>query len=143
MAPVDRGAGLATDPAKAEKQLFKSVSEFYCDKLTWPENLEEVNDFEIARSRDVSFLQLFGETDFSSPRAILLTISYTSPWGAPRKVSFIAPPRCKAGSDASTDKRDVSIAGGGVMFRLPKGFALMKGAAIQERWKSPPYPDAG
>jgi hypothetical protein len=36
----------------------------------------------------------------------------------------------------------VSIAGGGIQFRLPQDFSLMKGAAVQERWKSPPYPDA-
>jgi hypothetical protein len=35
----------------------------------------------------------------------------------------------------------VSIAAGGVVFKLPKGFELMSTGDIKSRWKSPPYPD--
>jgi hypothetical protein len=132
----------STDSAAVEKTLFRAVSDFYCEKLTWPQSIDEVNEFEVARRGDVSFLDEFSQAALSSPRAILLTVSYVSTSGVARKVSFIAPPRCGGLSEDSADKSAVSIAGGGIQFRLPKGFALMKGSAIKERWKAPPYPDA-
>jgi hypothetical protein len=138
----DKPTEPVSESAAVEKKLFRAVSDFYCTKLSWPKSVDELSAFEAAQRHDVSFLKQFTRATFSSPRAIVLTVSYSSPAGAPRKVSFLAPPRCNGASGRGANKSEVSIAGGGIQFRLPRGFSLMKGAEIQSRWKAPPYPDA-
>lgn len=129
------------DVASNERVVFGAAAGFYCARAGWPKDWDELVDFERARGSDVGVLETFEEPEFETPRAILLTLSYRKGDGAARKVTFIAPPSCGEGVKKS-DTRAVSIAGGGVRFRLPERFRLMKGEAVKERWRAPPYPDA-
>lgn len=131
--------GQLMDASAAEKGVFASVSSFYCAKQRWPARWSDVVKQQGEESDAVAFLERFGEPTLASPRAIVLTLTYTKEGGGSRTATFIAPPYCGERSD---DKRRVSIAGGGVVFELPKGFTLMKGVEMQSRWKAPPYPDA-
>jgi hypothetical protein len=130
------------DPANIEKQLFATLSTYYCKQYQWPRSLEQLREQGGQVSADKDFFEQFEDAKFESPRAVLWTMTYVSRDGTPRKVSFIAPPRCGVDPRSKPDKRDVSIAGGGVVFRLPESFSLLKGAMVQQRWKAPPYPDA-
>jgi hypothetical protein len=42
----------------------------------------------------------------------------------------------------NSDQSVVSMAAGRVWFKLPYGFSVLGGKAVEERWKRPPYPDA-
>lgn len=121
-------------PDVVEQQLFTQLSSFYCAQKRWPSSWNEVAT-ESGAALDLAY---FREPRTSSGRAILFTVEYTTPAGAARKVSFIAPPFCGEQPAAEV----VSVAGGRVLFQLPVGFAVLGGAGIQDRWKRPPYPDA-
>jgi hypothetical protein len=126
-------------PLTPEKLVFSSASRFYCENLRWPNSWQELVAFERNDESSSEVLATFNEPTLASPRAILLTMSYKKEDGEVRSATFIAPPYCR---EASSDPRIVAIAGEGVLFRLPKGVTLMKGAEVKERWKAPPYPDA-
>jgi hypothetical protein len=129
-------------PVVAEKNVFKSASAFFCEKLRWPSSWQELVEYHSSTSGESEeLLPGFGDPTLCSSRAILLTMSYKNQVGAQRAVTFIAPPYCGDASERD-DTREVSIAGGGVRFRLPEGFRLMKGADVKAYWKAPPYPDA-
>lgn len=137
-APVAPEAVDLSEPQALEKRLFKVVSDFYCAEYRWPSSWGELDQFLAGRGEGGEYLAEVSDAKIASPRAIVMTVDYTAKDTAqPRKVTFIAPPSCAT----SSDKELVSIAGGGVVFRLPDGFVLMKGAEVKARWKAPPYPD--
>jgi len=126
------------DPESFEKAAFDVVSEYYCAQKAWPTTWAQVEDFKRERGEDAEWLKLAKEPSISSPRAILATLSYKTEQGAARRATYIAPPRC----GKESEKGIVSVAAEGVVFRLPDGFELMRGAELQSKWKAPPYPDA-
>jgi hypothetical protein len=131
----------AVGPVAAEKSVFKSASAFYCEKFRWPSSWQELVDYHSSSREPDTLLPGFDEPTLESSRAILLTMSYKNQAGIARTVTFIAPPYCGDATERN-DTREVAIAGGGVRFRLPEGFSLMKGADVKAYWKAPPYPDA-
>ncbi len=141
--PNPNGAGgdgglTVRKPELLEKQLFESMRDYYCDHKRWPESLDDVEAFEVARGANEGLFADFKKPHFESQRAIILTMNYENSVGVERKVSFIAPPQCEGGSSEGR----VSIAAGRIRFALPSGFRLMGGADVKARWKNPPYPDA-
>jgi hypothetical protein len=136
-------SGEAAGPVVFEREVFKGAAAFYCEHKRWPESWKDLAKARADEHRGaVSALPAgYSEPVLSSPRAILLTMSYKNEGGSTRVATFIAPPYC-GDADKSDDPRDVSIAGGGIVFRLPEGFRLMKGADVKAYWKSAPYPDA-
>jgi len=133
-----RGGNSLRAPESSEERTFQFLSAFYCKEKRWPQSWEEFSVFARARAEGGQVLEGFNRAQFSSQRAILLTLDYQDAKGAARRVSFIAPPQCGAFNDPSV----VSMAAGRVLFKLPHGFSVLGGEAVQERWKRPPYPDA-
>jgi hypothetical protein len=136
--PGAGGESIVRQPEVLEKQLFESMRDYYCERKQWPESLDDVEAFEVARGADEKLFAEFRNPRFTSQRAIILTMNYENALGAERKVSFITPPQC---DDGDSEER-VSIAAGRIRFGLPSGFRLMGGADVKARWKNPPYPDA-
>jgi hypothetical protein len=126
------------EPESFEKAAFDVLSDYYCAQSRWPTAWTEIEEFQRSRGEDAVWLQAVKDPKISSPRAIFLTLSYTSAEGAQRRATYIAPPRC--GKESKTGF--VEIAAGGVVFKLPDGFELMSIKDVQQRWKAPPYPDA-
>ncbi len=133
-----RRSGSLRAAESTEEQAFQFLSAFYCKEKRWPAGWEEFSAFVLARDGGTEVVRSFRNAQLSSPRAILLTLDYNDDSGAPRRVSFITPPQCTMNSDQSV----VSMAAGRVWFKLPYGFSVLGGKAIEERWKRPPYPDA-
>ena len=125
-------------PESTEERAFQFVSAFYCKEKRWPNSWDEFSTFALPRDEGSELVGYFGNAQISSQRAILRTLDYQEKTGTARRVSFIAPPQCGAYSDPSI----VSMAAGRVWFKLPHGFSVLGGNAIEERWKRPPYPDA-
>lgn len=130
-------------PVVMEREVFKRAAAFYCEHKRWPADWSELRKGNADEPQEQVLVLPAGYSEpvLSSPRAILLTMSYKNESGSSRTVTFIAPPYCGEGNK-SADPRDVSIAGGGIVFRLPEGFRLMKSADVKGYWRSPPYPDA-
>jgi hypothetical protein len=126
------------EPDSFEKAAFDVLSDYYCSQKGWPKEWAEVEDFQKGRGQDAAWLQSVKAPQIASPRAIFLTLSYTSAEGARRRATYIAPPRCGKESESGV----VEIAAEGVVFKLPSGFELMPARVVQQRWKAPPYPDA-
>jgi hypothetical protein len=156
----NRGVGKAQDippevgmptALQFEGRLFKLTSDYYCRKGDWPTSWGELLAFaggELNQSNgatsDLEWLKLSTEPILASSRAIVLKVSYLTQSGVKRKASFIAPPRCDSGDEPTEHElQKVSVAGGGVTFRLPKGYRLINPKELKDRWKAPPYPDAG
>lgn len=138
MGCAGRRGGSLRAAESIEEQAFQFLSAFYCKERRWPTGWDEFSNFALARDGGSELVGAFRDTQLSSPRAILLTLDYNDLSGAPRRVSFITPPQCAINSDQSV----VSMAAGRVWFKLPYGFSVLGGKAIEERWKRPPYPDA-
>jgi hypothetical protein len=128
----------------ADEQNFEVMTSFYCDKQRWPQTLGEIEAWAKENARD--FIA-YPDAKLLNTRRIVVSIDYrketdarTTPAAVPerRTVSFIAPPRCSAPSD---DPAHVSMAGGGVQFRLTPAFRPLNRAEMQERWGAGPYPD--
>lgn len=130
------------DPTILEQAAFKLTSDFYCDRKRWPLEWGELVAFQRQRGEDASWIEQVQDPQVSSPRAIFLSFEYTGADKAPRRAMYIAPPRCGQTSGKESDEELVSIAADGVVFRLPDGFELMPVKHVQQRWKSPPFPDA-
>ncbi len=126
------------DPASLEKAAFDLATDFYCQRKRWPSSWSELVEFQRQRGADTSWVEQVKDPQVSSPRAIFLTFAYTGADQAPRRATYIAPPRC----GEKSAKEMVAIAADGVVFRLPDGFELMPVKDVQQRWKAPPYPDA-
>jgi hypothetical protein len=126
------------DPTSVEKAAFDLASDFYCNRKRWPLVWSELVEFQRQRGGDTSWVEQVKDPKVSSPRAIFLTFEYMASDQAPRRATYIAPPRC--GQESA--KGVVAIAADGVVFRLPDGFELMPVKDVQQRWKAPPYPDA-
>jgi hypothetical protein len=141
-APAPLPPNISLDqPEEFEKAAFKVLSDYYCSRKSWPSAWSEVQDFQRElkgdRSEDLAWLQSVKEPQISSSRAIFVTLNYKSAQDSERRATYIAPPRC----GEESEKGVVSIAAGGVVFKLPKGFELMTSSDMKSRWKSPPYPD--
>lgn len=126
------------EPESFEKIAFDVLSDYYCVQKKWPTAWTDVVEFQRDRGEEVVWLQTVDDPRISSPRAIFLSLSYNSAEGAPRRATYIAPPRCGKESEMGV----VEIAAEGVVFKLPDGFELMPTKIVQQRWKAPPYPDA-
>lgn len=133
-----------------EQRLFKLTSDYYCINGDWPKIWGDVVAFASKDSNQNSsaagldWLSLSTEPTLSSTRAVSLTLSYTNQSGLKRKANFIAPPSCGVDGDApEASQEQVSVAGGGVRFKLPSGYKLIKPKELKDRWKTPPFPDAG
>jgi hypothetical protein len=124
--------------ASLEQRVFDLVSDYYCERLSWPLSWADVEAFEQGRGKRADWLGEVSDVTLSSPRAILMSFSFTDKEGTPKKATYIAPPRC--GKPA--EKGVISIAAEGVVFKLPDGFELMPAKDIKQRWRSGPYPDA-
>lgn len=127
-----------TTKASFEQRVFDLVSDYYCERLSWPQSWADLEAFEKRRGNELGWLGEASDVALSSPRAILMSFSFTDKEGTPKKATYIAPPRC--GKPA--EKGVVSIAAEGVVFNLPEGFELMPVKDIKQRWRSGPYPDA-
>jgi hypothetical protein len=138
MGCAGRMGGSLRPAESTEERAFQFLSAFYCKEKRWPSGWDEFATFALPRDGGAELVGSFDNAQLSSPRAILLTLDYNDKAGAPRRVSFITPPQCSANSDQSV----VSMAAGRVWFKLPYGFSVLGGKAIEERWKRPPYPDA-
>ncbi len=131
------------DPVRDEALVHKELSLFYCEQRRWPASWEEFTSWAaLSTSPLVSKVGTSPRDSFlgaklTSPRAILLTVTYSDKTNAERLVSYIAPPTCQENQDPDT----IAIAGERVTFQLPEGFSLLDPAAIQERWKNGAYPD--
>jgi hypothetical protein len=121
-----------------EQRVFDLVSDYYCERLAWPQSWTDLEAFEKGRGKEADWLGEASDVTLSSPRAILMSFSFTDKEGTPKKATYIAPPRC--GKPA--EKGLVSIAAEGVSFKLPDGFELMPAKDIKQRWRSGSYPDA-
>lgn len=128
----------AVEPVSFEQLAFDLLSDYYCGAKRWPDSWEQVEQFQRSRGDDTAWMQVATNIQISSPRAIFLTLDYTDNQGQKRRATFIAPPSC----GTEPPKELVSIAGEGVVFRLPDDFTLMSLSDIRQRWKKPPYPDA-
>ncbi len=131
-------SALLDNPTSVERAAFELNSDFYCDRKRWPLEWSELVEFQRQRGKAASWVEQVQEPRLSSPRAIFLSFEYTGVDQAPRRATYIAPPRC----DQTSAKEIVSIAAEGVVFKLPDGFELMPVKDVQERWKEPPFPDA-
>lgn len=137
--PASVAPSISTDqPESFEREAFEVLSDYYCANKVWPTTWTEVEEFQRGRGEDAQWLQDAKEPALASPRAILLTLSYKTEEGAPRRATYIAPPRC----GKESEKGVVAVAAEGVVFRLPEGFELMQAKDLQAKWKAPPYPDA-
>lgn len=131
------------DPVRDEELVHRELSLFYCEQKRWPRTWEEFTTWAALSTSPVvaqgtaSPRNSFIDAKVSSPRAILLTVTYFDRANAERLVSYIAPPTCQPDSDPQV----VAMAGERVTFELPSGFDLLSAAAIQERWKNGAYPD--
>jgi hypothetical protein len=134
LSPSNTGA----TEASFEQRVFDLVSDYYCERLAWPQSWTDLAVFEKGRGKEADWLGEASDVTLSSPRAILMSFSFTDKEGTPKKATYIAPPRC--GKPA--EKGLVSIAAEGVSFKLPDGFELMPAKDIKQRWRSGPYPDA-
>jgi len=124
--------------ASFEQRVFDIVSDYYCERLAWPVSWTDVEAFEKGRGNKVEWLGEARDVTLASPRAIIMSFSFTDKEGNPKKATYIAPPRC----GKAAEKGIVSIAAEGVTFKLPDGFDLMPAKDIKQRWRSGPYPDA-
>ncbi len=125
-------------PEEFEKETFSAISSFYCEYKRWPSDWSEFREFLVAIGKGETLAEDYPDARLESPRAVLATLEYKGVLGAPKRVSFIAPPYC----EEPGDERDVSMCGGRVRLRLPKDFWVMGGVAVKERWRAPPFPDA-
>ncbi len=125
-------------PEQFEQDTFTSVSAFYCEYKRWPQDWQEFKEYLSSVGQGDTLGEDYRNATLDSPRAILVTLDYESIFGAPRRVSFIAPPQC----EEPVDPREIMMCGGRVSFRLPPAFSVMGGVSIKERWRVPPYPDA-
>lgn len=125
-------------PAESsEKYVFEGMSAFYCAQHRWPSTWDEFIHF-AGLSKDARHVvSEFIDPVMASPRAILLTLRYKNIQGVDRKVTFVAPPECP-----DRKGEGVSIAGGRIRFALGKEFSLLGAAAVKDKWKGGPYPDA-
>jgi hypothetical protein len=128
----------------ADESNFDVMTRFYCEKQRWPETLTEIEMW--AKERSEEFVA-YPDAKLINRRRIVISIDYqkaadarasTAAVPERRTVSFIAPPRC---SDPVEDPAHVSMAGGGVQFRLTPAFRPLNRAEMQERWGTGPYPD--
>lgn len=126
------------DPDSFEKAAFDVLCDYYCAQKKWPTVWSALATFQRERGADATWLEEVKDPEVSSPRAIFLSLKYTSGDGVTRRANYIAPPRCSGGPE----KGLVEVAAEGVVFKLPEGFELMATKDVQARWKSPPYPDA-
>lgn len=132
---------MAPEPARVpeptEKIVFNEVSAFYCAKKRWPQTWDELIHFDDLSPEGHHAVGEMLTPALSSPRALLLTIRYKNIQGVDRKVTYIAPPECGNKEDESL----VSMVGGRVTFKRPKGYQPLKAAEIKAKWKDGPYPD--
>jgi hypothetical protein len=135
--------------ARFEQRLFKLTSDYYCTNGDWPRSWSDLLSFATKGANQNSsaaapeWLNLTVEPTLSSARAIALTVSYTNQSGVKRRANFIAPPSCGDDDAADSAQEQVSVAGGGVRFKLPGGYKLINPKELKQRWKTAPFPDAG
>lgn len=120
---------------------FEVITRYYCDHSGWPEDLNLVREW--AEQKEIPHeLDLYRDAKTDSSRRILYTVNYLPTEDAEdrRTITFIAPPRCPVDSEPQ-DPSLVSMAGGGVTFRLSPDFAPLDADQMRERWGDGPYPD--
>ncbi len=134
--------GVVDTAAPVSEQLFELVKTFYCTYGAWPLSWEELQASGLFQNERRKLLEAITAVEMKSPRAVVLIVSYRDASGVVRKSAFLAPPSCGTGPSEGQGEQRMLMAGGRVSFGLSQAFRMLSRQEIQERWKSPPMPDA-